>query len=510
MRSTICFLACLLLCSCAGLLPPDTDAVDEHQGITEINDDIHHSQLQDQGAVTFQEGLYVGGAEAVPLGRAESLPSIFSEPLVLRDSPMHLAALGNLVTSLSGMPVDIAPRMEGKTKYNLLRREMQVSYSGDLKGFLDTIAGYYGLYWEYSRDNGVVRLFRLKTRTFSLVATAGTVSISNFISNSSKTSGSSGGEGSAETESEGAQEAEVTSEFSIWDEVAQNVAAILSDQGRAVPNQASNTITVTDTPTVLEAVSEYVADMNARLARQVALTVRVYSLSTDTETSHGINLNVIFEKLDGAVAGSLTNVSPFENLTGSGLVAAGVVEGSTSHFGRQLGGSELILKALQAVGKVSLLTSGSGITLNGQPMPLQVVQRVGYLAEVSTTTTTDVGTTAELTAGQVTTGFSMIITPNIMDNNQVVLQYTVTLSSLDRLNEVESGDQLIQTPETSTRSFLQRVAVPLGSTLVLAGFEQARRESDDQSGLFQVSRETDNNRQLLVIAIEVNSVAGAH
>src|SRR5690606_20954939 len=101
----------------------------------------------------------------------------------------------------------------------------------------------------------------------------------------------------------------------------------------------------------------------------------------------------------------------------------------------------------------------------------------------------DVGTTVELTPGVVTTGFSMSVTPHILDNHRVALQYTVTLSNLDNLATIESGGSSIQTPEVSTRSFLQRVAMPVGSTLVLAGFEQTRNRDNKAVGLSGYSRQ---------------------
>jgi MSHA biogenesis protein MshL len=133
-----------------------------------------------------------------------------------------------------------------------------------------------------------------------------------------------------------------------------------------------------------------------------------------------------------------------------------------------------------------------------------VVTEESYLAAVSTTNTTDVGTLQELTPGKVTTGFSMLAIPHIIDSSTVILQYSISLSSLDSIDDISSGDQRIQVPTVSTRSVLQRVRMPLGSTLVLAGYEEQADSYGEGVGLFGWSRRGGTDRELIVIAIEVN------
>lgn len=60
------------------------------------------------------------------------------------------------------------------------------------------------------------------------------------------------------------------------------------------------------------------------------------------------------------------------------------------------------------------------------------------------------------------------------------MQYNIDLSSLLRINSVSSGDSTIQTPEIDTRTFMQRLAMRSGETIVMSGFEQTEDNVDSQ------------------------------
>jgi type II secretory pathway component GspD/PulD (secretin) len=84
----------------------------------------------------------------------------------------------------------------------------------------------------------------------------------------------------------------------------------------------------------------------------------------------------------------------------------------------------------------------------------------------------------------------MNLVPHILDDNKLLLQYAVNLSSLVKLettssggttvNGVTTGGSSIQTPNIDTRNFLQRVALNSGDTLVVAGFEQTDLSAEQQ------------------------------
>lgn len=153
------------------------------------------------------------------------------------------------------------------------------------------------------------------------------------------------------------------------------------------------------------------------------------------------------------------------------------------------------------------------ITLHQKTVPVQVVRSQGYIAKSSTSSTSNVGNTTSLEPGSVTTGFSLQITPNILSNNSLILNYVLTLSNLEGLTMYTLGDpaapsSMIQTPTIASRSFTQEVAMKQGSMLVLSGFEMETNTLNKGAGILSYGRNGSKDRQLIVITLQVDSVKG--
>src|SRR5205085_6535083 len=172
----------------------------------------------------------------------------------------------------------------------------------------------------------------------------------------------------------------------------------------------------------------------------------------------------------------LSGASPYAiGLRTAAVTAEGVgnlVLTAPANSASRWAGSQAMISALSTQGRVTELTSASVVTLNNQPVPVNVGRRVSYLAASATSQTANVGSTTSLTPGTVSTGFSMTLVPHIIDGQELLLQYAIDLSSLLRIKTISSGGSSIEAPDVSTSSFLQRVRLKSGETLVVAGFDQ--------------------------------------
>ena len=167
-----------------------------------------------------------------------------------------------------------------------------------------------------------------------------------------------------------------------------------------------------------------------------------------------------------------------------------------------LKGSSAALEAMKEWGNATQLTSASGLVTNNQPFPVQAVRRHAYLAGM-TMSTSEYSQTSEITPGEVTTGFAMTIIPHILPDRHVLLQYNITLSSLEDMTTIERDTILVQLPQVSTRSFSQRTRLKSGQTLVLAGFEQDTEQAAESLGLLNAGKSNDASKTLLVVTIEL-------
>ena len=224
--------------------------------------------------------------------------------------------------------------------------------------------------------------------------------------------------------------------------------------------------------------------------------MHVWSLELKNDVNVGLDLSVLFNSSDVSVAAGALQTA----LGSAGTASATIVKG-------KLKDSIGIAKALKQWGNATQVTSGGGVTLSNQPVPIQAISRTAYLAS-SATNNSQYDQTTTLTPGEVTTGFAMTIIPHILDRRRVILQYTINLSKLDKLEEFTTNDVTIQLPKTSSRAFSQRSQLQLGETLVLAGFQSTTQEIGNTFGLLNVGRNKAYNKTILLITIETEAAGG--
>lgn len=391
---------------------------------------------------------------------------------------------------------------------------VDVKYHGLLKGLLDTVTSKFGLSYRYDKDTNVASIFYLDTKTFQIYAISRSTDMKSQVTSGTTTSaGVSGGAGAGtgggttggiSGDSGSNQTTTVTVKDSVSDSLTAAINAMLTPNvGHASP-PAFGTITVTDTPEVLARVGNFIKMQNTNLTKQVLLNVKILSVQLTDSDSLGIDWKLVYQNLSGFGFGLANTIAADAAATTGTIGIVGAAAGTT--LGK-FNGSSLIVSALSQQGRVSVVTSPSVTTLNLQPVPVQVATQTGYLAQVSSTQTAQVGTSTALTPGTVTTGFNMNLLPYIMPGDEVLLQYSINLSALNQLRKVSSGGSSIEIPEVANRIFSQEVKLRSGQTLVLSGFDQVT-DNGTRSGvgsarnmLLGGSANTNNGRDVIVVLI---------
>lgn len=492
------------LVGCAGLTDDMGVSPQVEQRGNEIQKDYDKLSNPNDGFFEVKEGYYMGGREVAI--KVKTLPDYFEKKVRLKEE-LYLYGVADRVSRLFSVPVGLAPDI---AENDLNDRSMPVDHTGSLKLLLDSVASYYGLYWKYEADNNMIQFYHTETRTYTLLSGPENLTVSSKLSNTSDSTGSAGSEvettGSTSTSNE--QTTITDAKTSIWDSAVDDIKGMIGDKDSVTANTAAGTITVTTTPGIQHRVKEYVDSVNAKLGRQVALNVKILSFTANDTRNRGIGTDIVYSDITGATI-SLASGDAVSTIDGLSSFAAGILEDAAQNDKLSaFYGSNLLIEALRTKGKVSVTNSLSGIVLNNSVLPIQELDRRGYLANVaSTTSSSGDATTSELQAGQVVTGLAMQVTPHIMDDNKVIVNYHISLSTLNGIESVESGDQQIQFPDTSERSLLQRVMCKTGSTIVLAGFVQERLSDNETEGILSTGDGESRNKELLIIAIDVNEVS---
>jgi len=411
--------------------------------------------------------------------------------------------------STSGIPtlpgVDASSGMSFSGGASVSRGSISdLKYSGPLQGLLDAATSRLGVSWRF--ENGGVNIFYLDTQVFSLLALPSiTETKSSVQSGTSTTSGSSGSSsggstGGTTSNAGSSQSTDVSMKTDLIEDIKNNIKSMLTPSvGRLNVSASTGSITVTDTPDVLTRISSYLEHENKSITQQIQFNVKVLSVTLNDSDTGSINWNLV-NAAGSKFGGSITNTS---SLVGS----TDAVSGSVNVLSGNWANSSLLIKALSEQGRVSTVTTQSVTTLNLQPSPVQVATQQSYLASISTTTT-DSSTATSMTPGTVTTGFNMSLLPYVMNGTEdMLLQYSVNLSSLNSLDTFSSNGSTIQLPNIDNRIFSQRVKIHSGQTLVLSGFEQTTDSTKKQGVgspnnlLFGGGMSGSKNKQVIVIAI---------
>lgn len=447
---------------------------------------LERARHANDGSAVETTDLYIGPKTPFEVRTESKLPERFSRTVTLTSAePVTIGQVLGMLTKLYGIRSFVEPNamqhiggidagatpldgggqsggggqgsqqqggMSGGGMGNSTQYRFPLKYTGPISGLLDHITAKMNVFWEYT-DDGRLHIYRDRTETYFIEALAG---VSQF----------SGGVSGSESESAGSSlEASIQANgLSVWDSVQADVEAMLSASGGVVAvSPTTGAVTVTDTPRVLRNIGQYVEQMNKRLNAQVSIEVQVLEVTTNRSRQYGIDWNAVYER-----AGEF-GLSFVTQATDSDL--AGTLAATVLDPGSRFVDSQMFVRALSAEGDVSVAQTATVTTLSGHPIPLKAIREDTYLARSSVTNTADVGTTAQLEPGVVTSGFYMNLLPRV-SGNEVILQMAIELSTLEEIVRVEVGDSAIEQPKKTIKNFVQQVRMDSGELLVVTGFEQ--------------------------------------
>ncbi len=440
-------------------------------------------------------------------------PPVMNSPDNL-SSFMPAGVIGNMPSNVRSM------NMTGLSTLNTF----PIKFSGKLSGLLNQVTAQLGLAWNYSSDDRSVRITYFDTKTFDVWAFGDDQVIESTVKSGLLTatgsgSGSGGGGGGSSStgasgESGSNQSTTVTIKTSLIGDIEKNVKAMLSQQpaGRMFLSRSTGTLTISDRPEVLSNVAKYLNSINRSITRQVLFNVKVFEVSLTDKDQTGLDWTAVYTSLNNKWGFSLKNAT-----TG---ISTGAVSGSLSILDTSKSpwaGSGLIIKALSEQGRISNVRSPSVTTLNLQPAPIQIGNVQSYIASSSTTTTASVGSSTSLSPATITSGFNMMLLPRIIDQDNMLLMITLSMSSKPTFTTFTSNGSSVQTADYDTKNLSPKVKLRSGQTLVLTGFEE-NTENATKSGVGDPSffglggsrlRETGHNVLVVLITPVVDSDTGS-
>ncbi|HEY3591483.1 MAG TPA: PilN family type IVB pilus formation outer membrane protein [Buttiauxella sp.] len=355
-----------------------------------------------------------------------------------------------------------------------------LKWNGNLRGLLDIISSRLGL--SVRNDQGNIVFYLLDTRTYQLVILNTKIdSTASVNSGSGNQLGSSGGASSGTSgDINSAQKTAYDLSSNLYDDIRSTIDNMITpSKGRYWLSSASGTLTVTDSPVVLDRIGRYIEYQNKVLNRQVQLSVRVLSVTQTRNEQMGLDWELIYKSLHAAgatLSGNFTDAA--DNVGSAGISILDTASGSAARFS----GSKLFIKALSEQGNVSVVTQLNRATTNLTPVPYQLSSQKGILTSSSSTATANVGVTSSMQTSILTTGLFMTMLPYIQENGDVQLQFAFSYSSPPKVESFVSkdGNTRNDVPTFQQEALTQKVNMRAGETLVLTGSDQVMTSADKQ------------------------------
>lgn len=454
----------------------------------------HGSPTQRPSNIQVREGIYLG-KEGFRTGRGDPLPRQFESedgvtinignPIVLSElvqilqqttglrfdvRDLYAASVGGAspsaspISASSGGGDDSAGQGEiaatgggAITSPNSLTHAkdiaFRVNHKGSLSSLLDYVAAQIGADWEY--EGGRVNFLGPQTVTYTIWALPGQLT-------------STGSVGGAAFGSSTPPMTQVSRSYDYWGSIESGLATIVPETGSKYSvNKNAGTITVTGFQSTHDRVADFVQTENGRLSRQVSIKVDVIAFTSNDENVRSGSLTAALNK---ATAGYNVNFASapttVDTMSGLGMQ---ILDTADSPFD-SLAGTSGLVRALASQGRVSVLNSTSVVAMNDTPTPISIANEKAYLSGSVTEGEGDEATTT-LTTDIATTGLNMVVTPRVLSGGEVMISYNMSINELKNLETYQTGESMIQMPETDTRNIMQTVNIDSGDTMVIASYD---------------------------------------
>jgi len=270
-----------------------------------------------------------------------------------------------------------------------------------------------------------------------------------------------------------------TNKTDFWSDLEEtlNLVVNTNEEGRRVTvNAQSGLVVITALPNEIDAVRKLLKRSEKNIQRQVIIEAKIIEVNLFKSFESGVNWSTI----EGSYNYSAT--SSFER------IASSVTESSSEIFSSILRVGDLtrLVSLLEKQGAVQVLSSPRVSTVNNQKALIRVGSDEFFVTGITNQVTTSAVATSTAPNIELTpffSGISLDVTPQIGENNNVVLHVHPVVSTVsDQEKNIELGDESFSLPLAlrEIRESDSIVKARSGEIVVLGGLMQ--ESSNKQRG----------------------------
>lgn len=332
----------------------------------------------------------------------------------------------------------------------------------------------------YNFDKNILKIYALNTKTFRIdyiTSVRNGTSILNASVDATPTA-----EGTTKAIS-GDNSIKSTETFDFWAKISSELMSVLNtgaDSYKAsepIINQNAGIITITATKKQLDRVAQYIGILRERLNKQVLINVKIISVDLENKSATGIDWSAFNLSLNNKASlnSSASSTLPVKksDFTNAYTIVSDSIFTMTG-----------LMDFLATNGDTKVVSSPKVLTLNNQQALITVGDNINYRVPQDTTNnaTATTTTTTTYTNYSVFIGVLLNITPEISDNNEIILRINPSVSNFKYTQD--DGKQTVPreiAPDTSEKKLSTVVRLKDGSTIILGGLITNSKGVSDSS-----------------------------
>jgi MSHA type pilus biogenesis protein MshL len=363
----------------------------------------------------------------------------------------------------------------------------------------------------WREEGGLIRVRNVETRTFTVdylrlsrngkghssatlnSATSG--SSTGGGGSSGGGSGGGGGGGGAAGGGAGGGSAggssvnlEADNPIDFWRELREELGFILTPAGKASLsiNMTAGIVQVTDRPSALQRVENYLSGVDKSIHRQVDIEVKIYDVALNDQFQFGIDWVHVAEAYGGSLGfGGATMPAAI----GGAALKDSTLSGLTTTVGSGANPFALVftnfntaaaVNALKQQGNVEVISKPRIRALNNQTALVKVGTETPFFSSTTSILQSQSGNQT-ISGDQITTitvGTILAITPQVSGDDWISLEISPVLTSLLGTTISPSGSATAPILDTKQASTLVRVRD--GTTVVLGGLIQTEKSHNER------------------------------
>lgn len=352
--------------------------------------------------------------------------------------------------------------------------------------------------FSWTEEDGLIRVRAFQTRSFKVdylrLTRSGqgssAVALSSALSSSGGGlgGGTGGGGGSQGGESESRSQMKLTQENPVdfWKELKEDLNSILTQKGKdtLAINKTAGWIQVTDRPSALKRVQDYLSRTSKSVNRQVDIEAKLYDVTLNDQSQWGVDWGKVVTAAGGAAtfvgspwatASFGTNFSSLVGANNANALSPGsgfIIARNAFTANYVNGNNSVWIQALQQQGDVTVISQPRIRTLNNQTAIMKVGTDKPFFRQssllIATGNDQSVSTSDDLS--YVTVGTVLSVTPQIADDGLITLDVTPAISGF--VAPVPSPTGKSSAPELDIKQYSSIVRLRSGQTIVMGGLIQ--------------------------------------